>query len=147
MVLAIYQKKVPGYSSGGRNYLCAKDAVVAIANALTMGRIGECYILGNQNLSYKEAFAKIAETVGVPAPRIFIPALITKAYGFIGSLVGKISGKAPAVSYPMALIACDDHYFSPAKAIRELGLPQTPVEIGIWECFEWLKENGYTDKK
>lgn len=143
MIVALYKGKVPGYTTGGRNYVCAKDAATAIANALTKGRVGECYILGNQNLSYKEAFGKIASTIGVKAPAIAIPASFAKLYGRVGSLIGKIGGKAPAISYPLSRIACDEHYFSPAKAVRELELPQTPVETGIKECFEWLKENGY----
>lgn len=143
MIVALYKGKVPGYTSGGRNYLCAKDAAVAIANALTKGRIGECYILGNQNMSYKEAFGKIAATIGVKPPSIAIPAVFAKLYGRIGSLIGNISGKAPAISFPLSRIACDEHYFSPAKAVKELELPQTPIETGIKECFEWLKENGY----
>jgi len=143
MIVALYKGKVPGYTRGGRNYLCAKDAAVAIANALTQGRVGECYILGNENLSYKEIFTKISTTIGVKAPSLAIPAGFAKLYGHIGSLVGKISGKAPAVSYPLSRIACDEHYYSPAKARKELGLPQTPVETGIKESFEWLKSNGY----
>lgn len=146
MIVALFKGKVPGYTSGGRNYLCAKDAAVAIANALTKGRIGECYILGNQNLSYKEAFEKIAATIGVKPPGIAIPAVFAKLYGRIGSLIGNISGKAPAISYPLSRIACDEHYFSPAKAVHELELPQTPIETGIKECFDWLKENGYLSK-
>lgn len=143
MIVALYKGKVPGYTSGGRNYVCAKDAAFAIANALTKGRIGECYILGNQNLSYKEAFGKIAATIGVKSPGISIPSAFAKIYGLIGSLLGKISGKAPAISYPLSQIACDEHYFSAAKAVKELELPQTPIEVGIKDCFEWLKENGY----
>lgn len=143
MIVALYKGKVPGYTNGGRNYLCAKDAAVAIANALTKGRIGECYILGNQNLSYQEAFKKIATTIGVKPPSIAIPPVFAKLYGRIGSLIGNLTGKAPAISYPLSRIACDEHYFSPAKAVRELGLPQTPIETGIKECFEWLKENNY----
>ncbi len=54
-----------------------------------------------------------------------------------------ITGEKPTVSYPMAKIACDGHYFSVEKAIRELDLPQTPIEEGIHESFEWLKSNGY----
>ena len=146
MIVALYKGKVPGYTSGGRNYVCVKDAAVAIANALTKGRVGECYILGNQNLSYKEAFGKIASTIGVKPPSIPIPPAFAKLYGGIGSFIGRISGKAPAISYPLSRIACDEHYFSPAKAVRELELPQTPVETGIKECFEWLKENGYLTK-
>jgi dihydroflavonol-4-reductase len=143
MIVALYKGKVPGYTKGGRNYLCAKDAAVAIANALTQGRVGECYILGNENLSYKEIFTKISSTIGVKAPALAIPSGFAKLYGHLGSLMGKITGKAPAVSYPLSRIASDEHYYSPAKARKELGLPQTPVETGIKESFEWLKSNGY----
>lgn len=143
MIVALYKGRVPGYTKGGRNYLCAKDAAVAIANALTKGRVGECYILGNENLSYKEIFTRISSVIGVQAPSIAIPSVFAKLYGRMGSLMGRITGKAPAVSYPLARIANDYHYYSPAKARAELDLPQTPVETGIRESFDWLKENGY----
>ena len=143
MIVALYKGKVPGYTKGGRNYLCAKDAAVAIANALTKGRVGECYILGNENLSYNEIFTKIANTIGVKSPSLPIPSVFATLYGRIGSLMGNLTGKAPAISYPLARISADEHYYSPAKARTELGLPQTPVETGIRESFDWLKENGY----
>lgn len=146
MIVALYKGKVPGYTSGGRNYVCAKDAAVAIANALTMGRIGECYILGNQNLSYKEAFEKIASIIGAKPPSLPIPSAFAKLYGGVGSLIGTISGKAPAISYPLSRIACDEHYYSAKKAVHELELPQTPIEVGIKECFEWLQKNNYLKK-
>jgi dihydroflavonol-4-reductase len=143
MIVALYKGKVPGYTAGGRNYIFVKDAAVAIGNALTMGRNGECYIIGNENLSYKEAFEKIAATIGVKPPSLPIPKMFAKLYGQIGSAIGKISNTTPAISYPLAQIACDEHYYSAAKAVKELGLPQTPVEVGIKECYAWLNENGY----
>ncbi|MEM8906467.1 MAG: NAD-dependent epimerase/dehydratase family protein [Bacteroidota bacterium] len=143
MILAIYQQKVPGYAVGGRNYIYVKDVAVAVCNALQQGRIGESYIAGNANLNYQEAFSLIAETVGVKAPRIFIPPAISKAYGFLGSQWGRLTGKAPTVSYAMASISCDAHYFSAQKAVEELGLPQTDIKIAIRESFDWLKANGY----
>lgn len=147
MIVALYKGKVPGYTRGGRNYLCVKDAAVAIVNALTRGRVGECYILGNQNMSYKEAFGKIASTIGVKPPLLPIPSVFAKFYGLLGSVMGKVRGKPPAISYPLSRIACDQHYFNPEKAVRELGLPQTPVEEGIKDCYEWLKENGILSKQ
>lgn len=143
MIVALNKGKVPGYTAGGRNYIFIKDAAVAIANALIMGRIGACYILGNENLSYKEAFEKIAATIGVRSPSLPIPKMFAKLYGRLGSAIAKISNTTPAISYPLARIACDEHYYSAAKAVKELGLPQTPVEVGIKECYAWLKENGY----
>ncbi|MEL6867494.1 MAG: NAD-dependent epimerase/dehydratase family protein [Bacteroidota bacterium] len=143
MILAIYQQKVPGYAVGGRNYIAAKDVAIAIANALTQGRVGECYIAGHQNMNYREAFGQIAEVVGVKAPGIKIPGSLSKIYGGLGTLYGKLTGNAPTVSLAMAQISCDEHYFSAQKAVDELQLPQTDIRIAIRESFDWLKENGY----
>ncbi len=143
LILAIYEQKVPGFAPGGRNYLYVKDAAVAIANGLTKGKIGESYIVGNINLSYEEMFTLVAKTVNVKPPKIKIPALFIKLYGMIGSAYGSLFKKAPTVSYPMALISCDEHYFTAQKARDELDLPQTDIKTAIRESFDWLKENGY----
>jgi dihydroflavonol-4-reductase len=34
-------------------------------------------------------------------------------------------------------------YFSPAKAVRELSLPQTDVRIALAEAAEWFIAHGY----
>ena len=143
LILAIYEEKVPGFAPGGRNYLYVKDAAVAIANGLTKGKIGESYIVGNVNLSYQEMFTKVAEIVNVKPPKIKIPSIFIKIYGLIGSAYGNLFKKQPTVSYPMAQISCDEHYFNPQKARDELDLPQTDIDTAILESFTWLKENGY----
>lgn len=143
LILAIYEEKVPGFAPGGRNYLYVKDAAVAIANGLTKGKIGESYIVGNINLSYQEMFTKVAQIVNVKSPKIKIPSIFIKIYGLIGSAYGNLFKKQPTVSYPMAQISCDEHYFNPQKARDELDLPQTDIDIAIKESFDWLKENGY----
>jgi dihydroflavonol-4-reductase len=143
LILAIYEQKVPGFAPGGRNYVSVKDAAIAIANGLTKGKIGESYIVGNVNLSYEEMFTLVAKIVNVKPPKIKIPSFFIKIYGLIGSAYGNLFKKAPTVSYPMAQISCDEHYFTAQKARNELDLPQTNIEIAIKESFDWLKENGY----
>jgi len=34
-------------------------------------------------------------------------------------------------------------YFDPSRAIRELGLPQTPVREALQRAVEWFRHNGY----
>jgi dihydroflavonol-4-reductase len=34
-------------------------------------------------------------------------------------------------------------FFNPAKAIRELGLPQTPPKQALADAVEWFRANGY----
>ena len=142
-ILAIYKKKLMGYPKGGRNFIYIKDAVDGIANALAKGRIGESYLIGNENLYYKDVFKKISSVLGLPAPQRAIPNSVLLAYGRFNSLKARIIDTKPVFSYPLARIACDVHFYSAEKAIRELDLPQTPIENGIQECYYWLKSNGY----
>ncbi len=143
LIISIYNESLPGYTMGGRNYIYVKDVAVAIANALTKGKIGECYIAGNINLTYKDAFAKIAKVVGVNPPTMKFPDWAVEFYGMCGSIYGSIFNKKPNVSYPMAKISEDEHFFSSKKAVKELGMPQTKIEIGIRECFNWMKSHKY----
>ncbi len=147
MIVNLYHGKIPGYSSGGRNYIYVKDAACGVVNALEKGKIGESYILGNANLSYKEAFFHIADTIGAKRPSIYFPAFVTKAFALLLTFIAKMQGKLPNISYSMAKIGCDGHYFTAAKAIREIDLPQTPLSIAIRESYEWLRDNDYLDKK
>ena len=146
LVLAVYEGNVPGYPAGGKNYVYVKDAATAIVNAIKQGRVGECYILGHENLSYQEAFTKIAQVVGVKPPQFSIPPSLTKAFGLAGSVYGTLTGTTPNVSYKMAQVSCDGHYFTAAKAVRELSMPQTPIDQAIKECFDWFRDNGYLSR-
>jgi len=143
MVLSVYKGKVGGYTKGGRNYIAVKDVCVAIANAMTQGRIGECYILGHQNMNYKEIFTLIAETVGVKSPKIAVPNFIVKSVGYVSTVAANLFNFEPMVSYAMAQMSVDEHYFSAAKAVKELDLPQSPMDVAIKESADWLIENGY----
>ncbi|MEO0897044.1 MAG: NAD-dependent epimerase/dehydratase family protein [Bacteroidota bacterium] len=143
IILGVYEGKTPGFSPGGKNWVYVKDVAIGIANALTMGKIGESYILGHENLSFKEAFEIISRIVGKPMPSFAAPGGLIKLVGRMGSLIGNITKTTPTLSYEMAWISCDGHYFSPEKAKKELDLPQTPIEVGIKEAFQWFDDNGY----
>jgi dihydroflavonol-4-reductase len=143
MILRICRGEAPGHSRGGRNCAAVKDVVVAIANALTMGRPGEAYILAGENLTYREIFQKIGDVVNVRVPDRTFPDWMVRLTGIAASTWGVVSRVEPLVSRAMARISCDEHYYSPAKAIRELQLPQSPIEEGIEGAYRWFLANGY----
>lgn len=143
MILAVAKGEAPGYPAGGKNFVYVGDVARAICNALVKGKTGESYIMGNQNLSYQEAFSLIAETLNVKAPSIALPAWATRLYGQWGSFIGSSTGSTPKVSLPMAKISCDGHYFTAEKAVKELELPQTDLKIAITEAANWFREKGY----
>ncbi|MBK8562030.1 MAG: NAD-dependent epimerase/dehydratase family protein [Saprospiraceae bacterium] len=142
MIDNILHGKLAGYTPGGRNYVAVKDVCVGIANALERAKPGACYLLGNQNLNYREIFNLIAEVLNVPPPKRAIPGFVVLAFGVVATTIARLTGKAPKISYRMCRISIDENFYTPEKARKELGLPQTPIKVAIAETVEWLRENG-----
>jgi dihydroflavonol-4-reductase len=146
LLLALYQGRIPGYAPGSKSYIPVKDAAVAIANAVTLGKPGECYILSNTSLRHKDALRMMAETIGVKAPRFPLPAAIITLCGTLASWKGNFSGKAPALTRELAIISCGDHCYSGEKARRELLMPSSDFRTAIAECFAWFRQHNYLHK-
>lgn len=143
LVLELRAGRLPGYPPGGKNYVHVRDVAVATVNALTRGRVGESYILGHENLSYREAFTLIAETVGAAPPRWPLPAVATRLYGALCDVQARLTGRPAALNSAMAAVANDGHYFTAHKARTELLLPQTPIRQAVAEAFAWFTAHGY----
>ncbi len=145
LIIAIYKGKVPGYTAGGKNFVYAKDVARACVNAITRGRVGECYIAGHKKMTNGELFEKIATIVGGKPPRLKLPNAIMRAYGYVGTAIGTLSRRPPTLNHATAKVSCDGQYYSSQKAVSELGMPQTPIEEAIRSAFNWLKTNHYVD--
>ncbi len=143
MIIELLKDRIPGYSSGGKNFICSTDVATASVNALKLGRLGECYIAGYENLDYKEFFKKVCDLHNKKFKLIKVPRFLVLCIGFYNSVVGHLIKKAPKLSYTMTRMASVGQYYSSKKARQELNLPQTPIEKGIELCVDWFESNGY----
>lgn len=143
LLLALYHRRVAGVPLGGKNYVHVDDVATATINALTMGRVGESYILGNQNLSYYEAFSLMAGIMHVRAPILPVPPSLALAIGRLSDWKHRLTKQPTQLNTAMAAVANDGHYFSVTKAVAELNLPQTPVRVAIAEAFDWFRQQHH----
>ena len=143
LLLGLQRGRVIGYPAGGKNYVYVRDVAVATVNALTLGRIGESYILGFVNLSYRDAFQFMARLMGVAPPRWLIPPGLARLYGYGCDAWTSLTGRPAQLNSAMIAVANDGHYFSARKAIQELNMPQTPIQTAIDEALTWFSQNGY----
>lgn len=144
LVLALYQRKIPGYSAGSKCYIAVKDVAVAAANALHQGRDGECYILGNHNLTHRDAFEILGRAMGVQGPILPLPGVLVQTMGALGSILANWTHRPPKLTLEITRISCGHHCYSSQKAQRELGLPCTDLDTAARECLQWFQQNGYT---
>jgi len=143
IILRFLQDRMPAYVHTGLNLIDVEDVARGHILAWQKGRTGERYILGNRNLSLKEMLEMLAAVTGKRAPRIAIPHSIPLAVAFIDEMILARLGKKPQISFYAAQMSRKAMYYDSSKAVRELGLPQTPVETAMENAVRWFVENGY----
>ena len=143
MLIEILESKIFGYSPGGKNFVCSADVARAVVNSLRTGRTGECYIIGGENLSYREFFEIVCKATDKKIKLFKIPASLILVFGFISSAFARLTFTHPRLSFTMARFACVDQYYSSRKAEEELGYLPASIEKGINSCVDWFKSNGY----
>jgi dihydroflavonol-4-reductase len=124
--------KMPSFASGGINFVSVDDVAVGHVRAAEKGSVGQRYILGHRegNLTL-DGFLELMEQVsGVARPR-----------QAPRSILSWLRRTAPPSHRPAAL-TCD-----PSKAIRELGLPQTPLATAFAAALAWFRAQGYLTKE
>lgn len=135
-------KRIQALPPGGKNFIHVRDAAIGTCNALTMGRTGECYLLANQNMTYREFFAMLNSITGESPASIGLPGWLLKGIGAGGSIAEKAMRKPAPLSLVNARLLCLDNYYSGQKAVEALALPQTPVETAIREAIGWFRASG-----
>ncbi len=142
IITMIYNRKFVPVPAGGKNFIHVADVAVGICNAIDKGKAGSCYLLANENLSYSEFYTKLAEMAGKPFYQIKFPPWLLHVTAVLAKLARK-SGFRSDLNPVNARILCIDNYYSGQKAVSELMLPQTPVDIAISDALEWFRQNGY----
>jgi dihydroflavonol-4-reductase len=143
MVVDFMRGKMFATMDTGLNLVHVRDVARGHLLAAERGRIGEKYILGNQNVSLHAIGALLAEVTGVAPPRWRVPYGVAWGGALCMETLARLTGEAPRVSLTAVRMARKRMYFSPAKAVRELGLPQTDVRIALGDAAEWFARHGY----
>jgi dihydroflavonol-4-reductase len=144
VIVDFLNRKMPAYLDTGLNWVHVRDVAAGHILAAEKGRVGERYILGHAdgNWTMKEAFAALQEITGVPAPKMQIPYAVALMAAHVDETISRFTGKPPKAPLAGVRMAKYKMYFNPAKAIRELGLPQTPPKQALADAVAWFKANG-----
>jgi dihydroflavonol-4-reductase len=143
MIVDFLNRRMPAYVDTGLNLVDARDVAAGHLLAADRGRIGKKYILGNRNMSLKEILDTLARLTGLPAPKLRLPHWIPLAAAAADTFAARWTGRVPRV--PLEAVRMSRHrmFFDAGKAVRELGLPQTPVEDALARAVAWFRDNGY----
>lgn len=145
VIVDFLKRAMPAYLDTGLNWVHVRDVAVGHILAAEKGRLGERYILGNAegNWTMREAFEVLERVSGVRAPQVRLPYIIPLLAAYVDEGISKLTSKPPKAPLAGVRMARYKMFFNPAKAIRELGLPQTPPRQALEDAVEWFRQNDY----
>ena len=129
--------------AGGKNFVHARDVAKGIHEALKLGRPGECYLLGGENLTYKDFFLQLNQIIGRKRKTVVLPRGIVHAAGTVAETWSKTICRPLPFNSANARLLTLDNYYSPEKAKREFQLQTTPIKNAIEEALAWFKKEKY----
>lgn len=147
IILRFLRRQMPFYLDTGLNLIHVRDVAEGHRLALERGHTGERYILGHQNLTLQAMLEELATITGLPAPQGSLPAWIPLGVAWIDEMILARLGKPPSVPLAGVQMAQQRMFYSAAKAVKELGLPQTSIKIALQEAVDWFLQRGYVKDK
>ncbi|MEJ5237691.1 hopanoid-associated sugar epimerase [Limisphaera sp. VF-2] len=145
IILDFLNRALPAYVDTGLNWVHVRDVAVGHILAAERGRVGERYILGHAegNWTLRQTLQVLSELTGLPAPRWRIPWWVAFLAACAEEVRSRFTGQPPRAPLAGVRMARYKMFFNPAKAIRELGLPQTPPREAFAEAIDWFRAHGY----
>jgi dihydroflavonol-4-reductase len=148
VIVDFLNRAMPAYLDTGLNWVHVQDVADGHILAAEKGKVGERYILGHAtgNWTMSETLNTLAEITGLPAPGFRVPYWIALSAAHVNEALARVTGKPPKAPLAGVRMAKYKMFFNPGKAIRELGLPQTPPRQALIDAVEWFRANGYVKR-
>lgn len=132
---------IPAPGSYVSNYSFIKDVVAGHQLAMAHGRTGEKYILGGENICYRDLFTKIRALSGTKALLLETPRILVQLWTVLQWIRYKISGKEPLATLSGVKHIFCNKMFTSEKAIRELHYHLTPLGEALNETIRYLNND------
>jgi dihydroflavonol-4-reductase len=139
---AIYNDDVPGIPPGNGSFCHVDDVARAHMGANEKGRVGERYLLGGVEVTFKVVFNTIERLMDKKETSFVMPKWLMRAVIPFYSIQSNLSGKEPILTYEKFLELTVPKLVNSKKAIEELGYKIAPLDVSIHDSYEWLKKEN-----
>lgn len=141
-VIKIMNGEMPVGMGGSFNLCDVRDLAHGCVAAADKGKVGECYILANKEVTLKEVCGMLHDASGCKTPLFYVP--LSLAYRLAAQMEKKAAktGQKPLVTNFAVYNLDRNNTFDYSKAERELGYRTRPYAETIEDMARWLVEEG-----
>jgi dihydroflavonol-4-reductase len=135
--------RIPVYVETGLNVVHVDDVAEGHLLALARGRVGEQYILGGDDMSFRQFLTTIAGLSGRRPPLFRLPHAAALPIAHAAESWARLTGRKPLASVDEVRMARKLMFFSSGKAARELGYRARPASEALADALDWFGTSGY----
>ncbi len=147
IVVDFLNGRIPSYIETGLNVVFARDVALGHLLAAEKGRIGERYILGGENITFKAMLEILADISGLPGPQFKTPYSVAYVFAALDSARAKLMGGEPLAPLDAVKMAKYYMWYDSTKAQKEWGYHPVSAHEALKSAVNWFLENGYVSKK
>lgn len=138
--LVDFAKSSPVFvSRGGTSVVHVDDVAAGVIRAMEVGRPGERYILGGENLTVRELAALTLEILGQTKRIVEVPSPVLRAVAKVGGAL-----RIPLPFEPLVIPYATRYFFMDnRKARQELGVDFRSARETLEPTLAWLREAGH----
>jgi dihydroflavonol-4-reductase len=140
IIVRFLQRKMPFYLDTGLNLIDVQDVAQGHILALTKGKTGDRYILGNQNLTFKQLLGKLEQITDIPAPKYSIPYGIPYGVAWLEENFLTKFGRQPTIALDGVRMSQQKMFYDASKAVTELNLPQSDLDFALKAAVQWFQK-------
>lgn len=141
-ILEALHRRVPGVTGGGFCAVDVEDVAACHVAAEAKGTVGERYIAGGHNVTYREFYREVTRQAGLPPIRRALPDAAVLAAAWLMEARARRGGPPPRITVKSARYALATAWYDAGKARRELGMPCTPLAETLGRAIAWFRAAG-----
>ena len=141
-LIRIINGELPAGVDGDFNLCDVRDLAQGTIAAAEKGRCGECYILANEPVEFKEFCRMVTEESGGKKVGFFLPIFAANAMAHVMEASAKKKGEKPLMTSFNVYSMARNNRFDSGKAKEELGYSTRAYEETIHDMVEWLLAEG-----
>lgn len=88
----------------------------------------------------------LSSVSGLPAPTVRLPRAAALGLAAVSTGLSYLTKRPPRIPLEGVRMAGKKMFFDSSKAVRELGLPQSPIEQALERAAHWFIDHAYVKR-
>ena len=132
-------KAVP---AGGLNLVDVRDVADGLVRAMRRGSVGERYLLGGENLTFREWIVQAANVAGIGRPKMQWPEGLARFGAATLRRLYPMAGKEFELDDASIRMSSLFWYCDTSKARRDLGFTTRRADVTLRDTISYLRSSG-----